>query len=48
MEFSFYVRGLKGLYEKGSKLVTIEKLIEMNTEGKITDEEFAFITGESV
>lgn len=46
MEYSFYARGLKGLYEKGNPNVTLEKLTEMKNEGKITDKEFAFITGE--
>ena len=44
MEFSFYVKGLKGLYEKGNANVTLEKLSAMVAEGKITDDEFAYIT----
>lgn len=44
MEYSFYIKGLKGLYEKDSNLVTIEKLTTMKAENKITDDEFAFIT----
>lgn len=45
MEFSFYVKCLKGLYEKGNPNVTLEKLTEMVSEGKITEDEFAYITG---
>ena len=47
MEYSFYVKGLKGLYEKCNPKVTLEKLTEMKNEGKITENEFAFITGEA-
>ena len=46
MNYSFYVKGLKGLYEKGNPKVTLEKLTEMKDEGKITENEFAFITSE--
>ena len=44
MEFSFYVKGLKGLYEKGNTNVTLEKLNAMMAEGKITEQEFDYIT----
>ena len=40
------VKSLKRLYEKGSAVVTIEKLRSMVEEGKITAEEYEYITGE--
>lgn len=46
MEYSFYIKGLKSLYEKDNPKVTLEKLIEMKNDGKITENEFAFITSE--
>ena len=44
--YSILAKSLKGLYEKKSPKVTLEKLNEMLSEGKITDKEFSFITGE--
>ena len=43
-EFSMLAKSLKGLYAKNK--VTLEKLNTMLSEGKITDKEFSFITGE--
>jgi len=41
------VASLKRLYEKHSPAVTIEKLKSMVEEGKITPEEYEYITGET-
>ena len=43
MNYSFYVKGLKGLYEKGNPNVTLEKLDSMKADGKITKDEYNYI-----
>lgn len=43
MSYSFYVKGLKGLYKKGNPNVTLEKLDSMKTDGKITEDEYNYI-----
>ena len=45
-EFSMLAKSLKGLYEKKSPVVTLEKLNTMLSEGKITDKEFNYIISE--
>lgn len=44
-DFSILAKSLKGLYEKNNPKVTLDKLEMMLVEGKITKEEFSFITG---
>lgn len=46
MAYSMLAKGLKGLYKKNSPKVTIEKLTEMKNDGKITEDEFAYIISE--
>lgn len=44
---STLVKSLNRLYNAEPKRVTLEKLQEMVKEGKITEEDYAYITGET-